>query len=219
MVGSPDAIRALVEPPLVSSGLELWDVEVSRETVRLLVDRPGGVDLDALAALAGKVVSPLLDEHPELTPAGQFSLEVSSPGVERTLRRREHYARYVGSEVSVKTTVAVEGARRHQGVLVAVDENGIVMAPSDGPGDRTVAIRYGDVDRARTILVWGPADKPGAKKGRPQPRPKPNADSNPNPKAGAGDTSRSSDLAVKRPAASGRTPAAEPVASKEKETE
>lgn len=206
MVGSPDAIRALVEPPLVSSGLELWDVEISRDTIRLLVDRPGGVDLDALAQLAGNVVSPLLDEHPELTPEGQFSLEVSSPGVERTLRRQEHYLRYVGTEVSVKTTVPVEGARRHQGVLVAVDDEGIVVERRDGGGDRSVTIRHQDIDRARTVLIWGPAEKPGGKKGAHKPKPN------------AGASSRSSELAVKRPAASGQT-AAEPVASRERETE
>ncbi len=198
MVGSPDAIRALVEPPLISSGLELWDVEVSRDTVRLLVDRPGGVDLDALATLAGKVLSPLLDEHPEVAPAGRYSLEVSSPGVERTLRHLEHYARYVGSEVSVKTSVAVEGARRHQGILVSADEDGIVVQPHDGPVGHTVAIRHEDIERARTVLVWGPAEKPGAKKGK-QPK--------------------TSTKAVKRPAANGRDTAAEPVASREKDTE
>ena len=209
MVGSPDAIRDLVEPTLVSSGLELWDVEVSRDTVRLLVDRPGGVDLDALADLAGKVVSPLLDDHPELTPDGTFALEVSSPGVERTLRRREHYTRYVGTEVSVKTSVAVEGARRHQGVLLSADDEGIVVETHDGPGDRQVAIRHGDIDRARTVLVWGPSEKPGGKKGKSQAK----ARAKPKPEPG------SSSLAVKRPAANGREEAAEPVASREKETE
>ena len=211
MVGSPDAIRALVEPPLVSSGLELWDVEISRDAVRVLVDRPGGVDLDALAELAGKVVSPLLDEHPELTPDGHYSLEVSSPGVERTLRRREHYDRYIGTEVAVKTSVAVDGARRHQGVLVSVDDEAVVVEPHEGPPDRRVTIRHADIDRARTVLVWGPAEKPGGKKGKHQAKPKPGA--------GAVETPRSSDLAVKRPAASGQLSAAEPVASRERDTE
>jgi ribosome maturation factor RimP len=191
MVGSEDALRAVVEPALISSGLELWDVEVSRDTVRLLVDRPGGVDLQALAAAAGQIVSPLLDEHPELTPAGQFSLEVSSPGVERTLRRLDQYARYVGTEVSIKTRVPIEGSRRHQGTLVSVNEEGIVLAPSDPPGRPAVEISHGDVDRARTVLVWGPAEKPGKK----------------------------STKAVKRPAADGRVLAGHPVASREKETE
>ncbi len=161
MVGSPEAIRALVERPLASSGVELWDVEITRDTVRILIDRPGGVDLDALAEVAGGVVSPLLDGHPELTPDGQFSLEVSSPGVERPLRRTDQYSRYIGTEISVKTRVAVDGARRHQGRLVSVDDQGIVLAPSAAPDDRTLAIAHRDIDRARTMLAWGPAEKPG----------------------------------------------------------
>ena len=202
MAVSSDAIRALVEPALVSSGLELWDVEVSRDAVRVLVDRPGGIDLDALADLAGKVVSPLLDEHPDLTPAGHFSLEVSSPGVERTLRRAEHYARYVGTEVSVKTAEAVAGARRHHGLLVAADDDAITVEPKDGPAGEQVRIPLELVDRARTVLVWGPAAKPGKSA---------------HSKRSKG--SKGSSKAVKRPAADGRSaspeapPAGEPVAS------
>lgn len=190
MAVSSDAIRALVEPALISSGLELWDVEVSRDAVRVLVDRPGGIDLDALATLAGKVVSPLLDEHPELTPSGAFSLEVSSPGVERNLRRVEHYARYIGTEISVKTTEPVAGARRHHGTLIEVDEDGIRIAPKDAPGGEMLQLAHDRIERARTVLVWGPAEKPG--KGR----------------------SKGSSKAVKRPAADGR-----PAASKSRTTD
>lgn len=193
MTGSPDAIRALVEPALASSGLELWDVEVARDTVRILVDRPGGIDLDSLATLAGQVVSPLLDEHPELTPGGHFDLEVSSPGVERTLRRPDQYARYIGTEVSVKTVVAVADARRHHGVLISVDDDGVVIVPKDAPAGTTLTLRHADIERARTVLVWGPAPKKAS-------------------------PSRSKHKAVKRPAATGSTRAGSPVASREKDT-
>jgi ribosome maturation factor RimP len=202
MAGSADAIRELVEPALASSDLELWDVEVTRDTVRLLVDRAGGVDLDSLADLAGKVVSPLLDDHPELTPDGQYSLEVSSPGVERPLRRLEHYTRYLGAEISVKTTVPVDGARRHQGRLLAADGDGIALAVGDGPESRTVSIPLADIDRARAVLVWGPAPKPGRGQS-----------------GGSRKGHQKQVQAVKRPAADGRIPAATPVASREKDTE
>lgn len=194
---SADAIRALVAPVLEHDGLELWDVEVERDVVRLLVDRPGGIDLDALAGVAGRVVSPLLDEHPEVTPDGQYALEVSSPGVERTLRRREHFRRYVGSEVSVKTRVPVAGARRHQGTLVSVDDEGVVVAAEGGP----LTIGHDAIERARTVLVWGPAPKPG--KGR-QP--------------GRGQANNKQSVA-KRSATDGRNPAAQPVASRERDSE
>ncbi|MDE3205094.1 MAG: ribosome maturation factor RimP [Acidobacteriota bacterium] len=197
MAGSQDAIRALLEPALSSAGLELWDIEVSRHGLRVLVDRPGGVDLDALAQAAGEVVSPLLDEHPELTPDGQFDLEVSSPGVERNLSRLDHYLRYLGSEVSVKTKVVIGESRRHQGVLVAADEEGIVLDPMEGSADRTVAIGHDQIERARTVLVWGPAPKPGSAQRK----------------------STDGSGAVKRPAASGRKRAEQPVASRERDTE
>lgn len=213
MTAAADAIRDLVGPALSSSNLELWDVEVTRDTVRVLVDRPGGIDLDTLASAAGRVVSPLLDEHPELTPAGSFQLEVSSPGVERTLRRADHYARYVGSEVTVKTSVPVEGARRHHGVLLAAGEATISIAPKDGPAGAVVDLPLAGIERARTVLVWGPAPKPGKPKpGKLGPSGKPGASGQPGSKK-----------AVKRPAATdpaqpdprepGRGEAADPVAS------
>lgn len=161
MAGSVEGIRALVEPSLATAGdgFELWDVEVTADTVRVLVDREGGIDLEALSRLDAKVISPLLDAHPELTPTGSYSLEVSSPGLERTLRRPEHYARYIGREVSVKTKIPVEGSRRWQGVLRQAGDQGVVVEPAEGPA--VVSIAHDQIERARAVLVWGPAEKPG----------------------------------------------------------
>lgn len=178
MSASPATIRDLVEPALTSSGLELWDVEVSPGVVRVLVDRPGGIDLDSLATVAGRVVSPLLEEHPEAVPTGHYHLEVSSPGVERTLRSIDHYRRFVGSEVSVKTTVPLHGARRHHGTLLAVDAEGIRIEPKDAAPGAVVELPHDRIDRARTVLAWGSgvgkagAAKPGVGKagaGKPGP--------------------------------------------------
>ena len=209
MGGSVDALRALVESPLSAAGLELWDIEVTRDTVRVLVDRDGGIDLDTLSKVAGQVVSPLLDEHPELTPEDQFSLEVSSPGVERSLRTADHFQRYIGHTVSVKTSIPVEGARRHQGVLDGAGDDAVTVKTDDA----VVTIPMRDIERARTVLIWGPAPKPG-KPGKPG---QPGQASQPGSQAKKASTS--STQAVKRPAAVGRVPAATPVASKEKDTE
>lgn len=192
MAGSANAIRELLEPALASSDLELWDVEVSRDVVRVLVDRPGGIDLDALSSVAGRVVSPLLDQHPELTPAGRFQLEVSSPGLERTLRTPEQYGRYIGTELSVKTTIPFDGARRHHGTLLGVGEEGIRIEPKDGPSGAVVDLPFNRIERARTVLVWGPSE--------PKTR---------GPKAstsGEARAARSKPRAAKRPAAPDRTP-------------
>lgn len=157
-VAPAETIRDLVEPVLFAAGLELWDVEVTPGMVRISVDRPGGVDLDALTT-ASNALSPLLDEHPELVPGRRYQLEVSSPGVERKLRTPEHYRRFVGSQVSVRTTVPLSGARRLRGRLAGAGPRGITLEPVDPPGS-PVEIPYEQIDRARTVMAWGPSAAP-----------------------------------------------------------
>jgi ribosome maturation factor RimP len=170
-MSSTQSIRDLAGPLLAGTGLELWDVEISRDVVRVLVDREGGIDLEALA-LASSALSTLLDDHPEAAPGTAYQLEVSSPGIERTLRTPEQYRRYVGTPVTIKTTEAVGGTRRWRGTLVAVDADGVELLPDEGPADRApVPLRFDQIDRTRTVLVWGPAPKhPGGSARRADPR-------------------------------------------------
>ena len=99
-----ETLRLRLAPAIAALDLELYDVELTgagkARTLRVTVDRPGGVDLEAITAVT-HAVSPLLDDAP--APAGPFLLEVSSPGVERALRTPAHYAGAVGTTVSVKT--------------------------------------------------------------------------------------------------------------------
>lgn len=156
-MAQPEKLRSSAEPLLAEVGLELWDVEIGGDVVRILVDRPGGVDLDALSE-ASRALSGLLDDREDLAPDGQYQLEISSPGLERTLRVPEHYRRYVGTDIKVKTSAPVAGGRRHQGVLASVDDSGFVLrGATDGP----VRIAWDQVERARTVFEWGPAPKPG----------------------------------------------------------
>lgn len=143
-------VRALVEPLLAADGLELVDVQFAGGSLQVFVDRPGGIDLDALSEVSARV-SRLLDEHDPVP--GRYMLEVSSPGLERPLRRPEHFRRFVGATVAVKTRPEVPGERREKGRLEAADEEGIVVA-----GRR---LSYAEIDRARTVFEWGPAPKPG----------------------------------------------------------
>jgi ribosome maturation factor RimP len=128
--------------------------------VRVTIDRPGGVDMDAIARVT-RAVSRALDQHDPI--AGRYTLEVSSPGLERTLRTPAHFLRAVGSTVRIKTRPGVEGERRIDGVLAAADDEGVTVtlaAPANG--DRRV--RYDEIERARTVFEWGPAPKPGSSK-------------------------------------------------------
>jgi ribosome maturation factor RimP len=164
-MGSTEGIRQLAAPALASTGVELWDVEVSPHLVRVLVDRPGGIDLDGCAE-ASRVLSPLLDSRPDLVPDGSYQLEVSSPGAERSLRTVDQYRRYIGSLITVKTNAPVEGARRHQGTLAYADENVVRIQPRDAAPDGLLELRHDQIDRSRTVLVWGST---GSQQKRPTP--------------------------------------------------
>ena len=108
-MSTTDQVRAAVTPVLEESGLELYDVELGGAVVRVLVDRPGGVDLDTLDA-ATRAVSRALDVADPMP--GRYTLEVSSPGLERRLRTPRHFQAAVGSRVKVKTVAGTEGDRR-----------------------------------------------------------------------------------------------------------
>lgn len=168
-MGQTESIRELAEPIAARAGLEVWDVEVGGGVVRVLLDRSpdngsDGVDLDALAD-ASRALSARLDEHDELVPGGRYHLEVSSPGIERNLRTVSHYLRYQGAEVAVKlkaANTAAGGVRRLRGTLTAADEEGIrITAAEPQAGQAELEIPYGQIERTRTVLVWGPASKPG----------------------------------------------------------
>jgi ribosome maturation factor RimP len=147
-----DRVHALVEPLLAAHDVEVVDVEQLGATLRVTVDRPGGIDLDAVSE-ATLVVSDALDRHEPLP--GRYTLEVSSPGLERPLRTATHFQRFVGTDVTIKTKAHVEGDRRVEGKLEAADDGGFVVA-----GRR---LSYADVDKARTVFVWEPAERGKAK--------------------------------------------------------
>jgi ribosome maturation factor RimP len=153
-------IRTLAEPTLREAGLQLWDVEVSRDIVRILVERDGGVDLEALTT-ASEAISALFDEHDELVPEDRYQLEISSPGLERSLRTAEQYRRYLGTTISVKTTVTVDGGRRHRGVLGAVRADGIDLLAESKPKGPPLALSFDQIDRTLTVVDWALALKAG----------------------------------------------------------
>ncbi|MEY2469175.1 MAG: ribosome maturation factor RimP [Actinomycetota bacterium] len=155
------AVRQLVEPPLSAQGLTVYDVEYSGGRLLVTVDREGGVDLETLTT-ANHVVSELLDEHDPI-PDERFLLEVSSPGLERTLRTPAHFARSIGETITLKTHAPVDGERRHEGVLEVADAEGVVVG-----GHR---FAYDDIERARTVFAWGPTPKPkGGSPAKPHPK-------------------------------------------------
>ena len=152
-----DRVRDIVLPLLADRDLDLYDVEMAGPVLKVVVERPGGLDLDALSD-ATRAVSRALDEADPI--ASSYTLEVTSPGLERTLRTPAHFAGAVGEMVKVKVVAGAPeagGDRRLAGVLAAADDDGITVRTGDddgAPAERQV--RYDDIERARTVFEWGP---------------------------------------------------------------
>ena len=150
-----ETIQAVVEPVATPLGLQIYDLVLAGPAVRLILDRPGGVDIDTLEE-ASRRVAPLLEELDDL--AGPYTLEVSSPGVERPLRtaralhrRRRHDG--LGQGTAARTAPRSGCA----GVLIAADADSITIRLDDGERE----IPFDAIDAGPTVFDWSPAPKPG----------------------------------------------------------
>lgn len=159
-------VRSLVAPIASDLDLEIYDVEQRGGTLRITLDTPpgsdGGVTLDKLA-LATRLVSRELDEQDPVP--GRYTLEVTSPGVERTLRVPEHFQREIGKVVAIRLADVGHDDRRVTGELVAADDAAATIRPEGATTpDEDRRVEYHQIDRARTVFVWGGAEKPGGPK-------------------------------------------------------
>ena len=162
-------ISELVTPIVSDLGLDLYDLEFVSGVVRVVVDtkpgtlgengRPAGIDLEKIGLLT-RLISKEFD-HAEPVP-GRYTLEVTSPGLERNLRLPRHYVREVNKEVSVRLTAPLEtgGERRIQGVLVGADEREITVRNAS---DVEIKIKYATIDRARTVFKLETTSKQDAR--------------------------------------------------------
>jgi len=146
-----DMIVRTLAPAVSELGLELYDVQVSgtgrARILRVMVDRDGGVDLEAIAD-ATQAVSPLLDAPPlDAVISGPYALEVSSPGLERPLRTPAHFARAAGETITVKTD-----GRRVRGGVTDVADAGFDLTLDDATVQR---VAYENLTQAHTVFEWG----------------------------------------------------------------
>lgn len=157
-------MRDVVEPIASDLQLDVYDVEQRGGTMRVTLDTPVGsdsnVDLDQLA-LATRLISRELD-HQDPIP-GKYTLEVTSPGVERTLRTPEHFRREIGKQVSIRLANVEAEQRRLEGVLVDADDTTATLRVTDGEDVSDRVLELVTIDRARTVFTWGPQPKPGGK--------------------------------------------------------
>ena len=132
-----DTVAQLAAPFVEAAGCSLWDVEYVKEAgnwyLRAYIDKEGGVSINDCEAVS----RPLSDALDEADPIeGSYTLEVSSAGADRVLKKPEHFAQFTGSEVDVKLYRAREGRKELTGVLKGYD-NGNVTVELPG-GDVTL---------------------------------------------------------------------------------
>ena len=169
-MATEEDIWKVVEPYLAAEKLELDDLEMvgrgRAQTLRVVIDGEGGLDLDRLAEVS-RGLSRLLDSISDLE--GPYRLEVTSPGLERKLTRPSHFAKSIGREVIAKTSAGAAdppatNPRTIRGILTEARPADFVIK---GEGDHIETIAYDQVLSARTVFRWERAPKPGQARKQP----------------------------------------------------
>ncbi len=145
-------VREIVLPIVQAAELDLYDLEHESGLLRIVLDQPGGIDVETLGNLA-RLISAALDEHDPI-PDAKYLLEVTSPGIERRLRTPRHFQQQLGQEISVKLHQKVEGTRRLEGVLLRADEECFELSTTASRSEPVCRFAYRDVETARTIFRW-----------------------------------------------------------------
>jgi ribosome maturation factor RimP len=144
--------KALAEPLCVSEGLELVHLEFQREpggrTLRIYIDKPGGVVVDDCVAIS-RQLSDLLDVG--LVLEGAYNLEVSSPGINRPLGKHSDFDRFKGHQAKIKLARPVDGQKNFQGVLLGTTHERVKLQVVD----RTVVVDFNNIAKAQLINYNG----------------------------------------------------------------
>jgi ribosome maturation factor RimP len=131
-----NVIEQIINPKLVELGIELVDIQYTREGgrwfLRIFIDQPTGIGLED-CQLVSESIDPLLDEYDPIPHA--YTLEVSSPGLDRPLKKPADFARFAGEHVKLTTFAPVEGRRKFKGKIIAAENHSITL---DVQGDKFV---------------------------------------------------------------------------------
>ena len=142
-------LEDLFKPIIESMGFELWAIEYipagRHTTLRVFADKVGGINVDDCAAIS-RQLSAIMDVEDPISD--QYMLEVSSPGLDRVLIKPEHFKRYVGKSVRVRSAVAILGRKKINGLMTSVTEDSIEVEV-DG---ELFEIPFGLIDKANLAI-------------------------------------------------------------------
>ena len=143
-------VRELLEEHINSLGYDVWDVEFLKEGsewfLRITIDSEEGIDIDDCEKVH-RFIDPILDDFDPIETA--YHLEVSSPGLERTIRTKEHFLMSVGEKVLIKLYAPKNGAKQFEGILTT-DENADKIF-IDVNGER-MEFERSEISKANTVF-------------------------------------------------------------------
>ncbi len=146
MASKERQIADMLRSTVTALGFELWGVEYlsqgKHSVVRLYIDSPDGITVDDCATVSGQVEGVLDVEDPV---SGEYTLEVSSPGLDRPLFTLEQYAGCAGEAVEVRLRSPFEGRRKYTGILKGVEGEDVVIQVDD----EEFLLPYGVIEKAR----------------------------------------------------------------------
>lgn len=148
MASRVSVLTALIEPVIKAMGYQLWGIEYlgqgKHSILRVYLDKKGGVDIDDCAQ-ASKQISSLLDVEDPIK--SEYTLEVSSPGLDRMLFSLEQFQEYAGYHAKLRLTESFEGQRNFTGQIKAVKNDEIVLII----GDEELTLPYELIEKANLI--------------------------------------------------------------------
>ncbi len=149
MKRSESAITELIEPTVLAMELQLWGIDLSQRgkysILRIYIEREEGVTITDCEKVS-RQVSAILDMEDPI--AGEYTLEVSSPGLDRPLFTSEQFGRFIGSDVKVRLLHPVDGRRKLNGSIENVSGDEIVLSV-DGEGFR---LQHTDIEKANVVF-------------------------------------------------------------------
>lgn len=148
-----EAVERRIEPFLTENGIELYFTEYVKEgrdrILRVYIDKEGGVSSDD-CAFVSQYISNELDRNDPIEDS--YLLEVSSPGIERELRKDAHFEKNIGRTIKLSLFAAYEGSKSYEGELISYSD--LVVRIRTGNGDKVVEIPRDKVSKARIVFRY-----------------------------------------------------------------
>ena len=147
-----DELKTLFRPTLESLGYQLWGLEYigqgKHSVLRLYIDRPEGIFVEDCAQVS-RQIGAILDVEDPIN--SEYTLEVSSPGLDRPLFDYEHFVSVVGKTVKLRLGSPIEGNRRkYKGKLISTDEKNLIIE-DDGV---EYSIEFANIEKANLVAEW-----------------------------------------------------------------